>query len=340
MRRNSTLAFSVLALFAACSGGKPAPTDDLSGLASVDEKSDAFSHRMKIVGSLVYGQTSDAVAYTNPPRYRAFKFAGQVGDKVDIWVRSPDGDAVAWLLSGSFRTLASNDDADDTTTDSHMTFTLTANRTYYIVFREYSLADATFTVELTGPGCYSGGKEYKPGTGFPSSDGCNVCSCLASGRVICTERACPIPSTDFFSCTHDGDCVAVPKAGCCHNGYLEAVNVNQVDAYNAANACTDPRPICPLFLIQDKRVARCDFTANKCQLVDPQGARCGGFILNAPTCPDGYQCDFRGRVPDVGGVCEQICGGTAALSCPNGVSCNLDSTCTASGGADCGGLCY
>jgi hypothetical protein len=338
MRRN--LAFSVLALCAACNGGKPAPTDDLSSLSAVDEKSDAFSRRMKIVGSLAYGQTSDAVDYANPPRYRSFKFAGTAGDKVDIWVRSTDGDSVAWLLSSSFKTLASNDDADDTTTDSHMTFTLNATHSYYIVFREYSLIDSTFTVELSGPGCFMDGKEYKPGTGFPSSDGCNVCSCLSSGRVVCTERACPAPTTDFFSCQRDGDCVAVPKAGCCHNGYLEAVNATQVDAYNAANACPNPHPICPLFLILDKRVARCDFTASKCQLVDPQGARCGGFILNPPSCPDGYQCDFRGHVPDVPGQCEQICGGIAGLSCASGTSCNLDSTCTASGGADCSGLCY
>src|SRR3990172_12269396 len=53
---------------------------------------------MKIVGSLDYGQTSDPVRYNRHPRFRAFKFAGDAGDQVDVWVRSADGDPIAWVL--------------------------------------------------------------------------------------------------------------------------------------------------------------------------------------------------------------------------------------------------
>jgi hypothetical protein len=342
MKRIQVLSLALAAALPACGTPKTAPTDDFSALDGADPKSDVFSTHWKLIGSLDYGQTSSRVTHTGTPTYRAFKFAGQVGDVVDIWVRSDDGDAVAWLLNDNFKTLASNDDADETTLDSHLHFKLTANRsaedhTYYVAFREYSHDRAHFTVELQGPACSYGGKSYSVGDGFPSTDGCNTCSCTARG-VICTLRACPAP--DYYSCQRDGDCTAIPKAGCCHNGYLEAVNKNQVDAYNKANACTTPGVFCAQFLIVDNHVARCDFTTNKCQLVDPQGARCGGFIADAPTCPSGYQCDFRGHVPDVGGVCEKTCGGIAAFPCADGLTCHLDTTCTSGGGADCGGLCY
>src|SRR4051812_44159192 len=85
--------------FAGCGGAKAPVSEDFSNLAGLDQKSDAFSYRMKILGSLDYGQTSDAVAYHKKPRFRAFKFGGHAGDKVDAWVRSSSGgDAVAWIL--------------------------------------------------------------------------------------------------------------------------------------------------------------------------------------------------------------------------------------------------
>jgi hypothetical protein len=139
-----------------CTTEKPAVTDDFSALDGVDQKADAFSTHMKIVGSLDYGQTSDAVAYSKSPRYRTFKFAGNAGDQVDVWVRSQDGDAVAWVLDDHWHILAANDDADATTFDAHVQLTLGASdsATHYIVFREYGWQQAHFTVELTGASPY------------------------------------------------------------------------------------------------------------------------------------------------------------------------------------------
>jgi hypothetical protein len=318
--------------FAACSSPKTPATDDFSSLANVDTKSDAFSKHMKIVGSLDYGTTSDDVAYSNPPKYRAFKFGGQKGDTVDIWVRSADGDAVAWLLDNSFKTIAHNDDADDTTTDSHLTATLPGNSnpaiiTYYIVFREYSLQDATFQVQLDGKGA------------------------------------------DFFACNVDSDCVAVPRAGCCNNGYKEAVNKSEVAAYDAANACANPHPICPLYVINDTRVAECNFQSHECEMIDPAAIHCGGFINPSHQCPAGFTCQL-GHIPDAGGTCvpktcvqnvfcvqyshwdstacacvaNPSCGGIAARPCtnpalPNCIDDPRDSCDPAHGGADCPGVC-
>lgn len=42
-----------------------------------------------------------------------------------------------------------------------------------------------------GPGsCTYDGEPYKAGESFPSTDGCNTCSCTDGGKVVCTLRAC------------------------------------------------------------------------------------------------------------------------------------------------------
>ena len=41
-----------------------------------------------------------------------------------------------------------------------------------------------------GMTCSYGGKTYRFGTNFPSTDGCNTCSCSSSGVVACTLMAC------------------------------------------------------------------------------------------------------------------------------------------------------
>jgi hypothetical protein len=145
---------SILVL-AACAQQKTTVTEDFSDLAGQDEKSDAFSYRMKIVGSLDYGQTSASVKYTKTPRFRAVKFGGNAGDQVDVSVRSNDGgDAVAWVLDNSFKVLGSNDDANSNTYDSHISLTLPASSsvTHYIVFRDYDLVTSHYSVALTGTG--------------------------------------------------------------------------------------------------------------------------------------------------------------------------------------------
>src|SRR5262245_15711176 len=121
MMKNIVLASLLVA--AGCGQAKN-PVEDLSELAGIDVKSASFSRRMLLVGSLSYGETSADVQYRNPPRYRAFKFGGQKGDKVDIHVRSTNGgDSVAWLTNNAFSVIASNDDSDGTL-DSHIQATL------------------------------------------------------------------------------------------------------------------------------------------------------------------------------------------------------------------------
>jgi hypothetical protein len=135
-------------LLAGCAG-KSQPGDDFTDLQGVDTKSDAFSKKMKIVGAISPGQTSSTVRYSKTPVYRAFTLAAKGEATLDFWVHSKAGDSVAWLLDSKFKILAVNDDADSTTYDSHITYSLPAGgANYYIVFRDYSYASHNFTVEV------------------------------------------------------------------------------------------------------------------------------------------------------------------------------------------------
>jgi hypothetical protein len=238
MRTTSGLALiavSAATLLLACSSG-----DSSSAKQDVSNESDAiaFSHNWSILGSLDYGQTSPAFDYSNPPKYRAYKFAGNTGDAVDVWSRSTEGgDSVAWILDNDFKIVGHNDDADDTTLDSHITVKLPANAsaTHYVVVRDYNLANAHFKIELNGTAA------------VPVWESCNVTS----------------------------DCEAVAQVGCCNNGYKAAVNKHHVAAYEASFTCPPPKPFCPLFVILDQRVPVCNPTTKTCEMVEPADSGVG-----------------------------------------------------------------
>lgn len=126
---------------------------------------------------------------------------------------------------------------------------------------------------------------------------------LASAKE---DSECRAQHPEFYTCQTDSDCVAVEKAGCCPNGYLVSVNKDQVDAYDTTYACTEDAPLCPQFVVNDQRVAQCDFTSHQCQMILPTDVRCGGFIAPAMQhqCPTGYACHYT-SVPDLPGSCVE-----------------------------------
>ena len=93
------------------------------------------------IAPLGYGATSKVVKTRGD--YGWFRFDGHAGDQIAIDVKSPNGDAVVFVLDG-------NDDADALTSDSHLVASLPADGSYYIAFREYAFAPASFTVALQG----------------------------------------------------------------------------------------------------------------------------------------------------------------------------------------------
>jgi hypothetical protein len=239
-----------LLLVTACAEPKAPVSDDFSDLTGQDEKSDAFSYRMKVVGSLDYGHTSASIHYTSSPRYRAVKFGGSAGDQVDVRVHSASGDSVAWVLDNNFHILGSNDDADASTLDSHVALTLPANPsvTHYIVFRDYDLATHNFTVTL-------GGAAYDT-------------SCT-------TDADCTAVPTG--GCCVDGTLTAVNVAA-----------TDEYAAATACTVM--PRPFCPQHQVYDTRVSECDAATNHCVMIEPQDIHCGGFINHPHTCPAGFGC--------------------------------------------------
>ena len=100
------------------------------------------------IAPLGYGATSKVVKTRGD--YGWFKIVGHAGDAIDITVKSPNGDAVAFVLDENDDVVAVNDDANALTSDSHLLTTLPASGTYYLAFREYSFAPASFTVALEG----------------------------------------------------------------------------------------------------------------------------------------------------------------------------------------------
>jgi hypothetical protein len=297
-----------------CEAQKPELSEDFSGLGAADGKSDSISinsSKLKLLGSLDYGQSATAT-YDGTYKYLAYKFGGQPGDVVTIDVTSKKGDAYAWLTDNSGKILGYNDDYKNTL-NSHIVHTLPGNTnpsiiTYYIVFKDYYGSKASFTVSLAG-------KSTAP---------------------------------DYFSCKVDSDCVAEPEGGCCPHGYKDAVNKNQVTAWEKTQQCTTtPHPICPLFLVDDTRLAECNNNTHQCEMVAIDAIQCGGFVVNHHACPAGYDCTGATN-PDLPGNCTEhstegeSCGGVAGIPCSSGLTCVDDPSdgCDPStGGRDCSGIC-
>jgi hypothetical protein len=298
------LASFLLAAPLACSSAgaaedKAETTDDATSALSLTDTT--------IVGSLAFGETSKSTPYTKTPRYRAFKFAGNAGDEVDVWVRSNNGDPVTWILDNDWRTVAKNDDASASDTSSHVKVKLPANgsATHYIVVRDYAQSPMSFKVELKGG------------------------------------------SADFVSgCTTDSDCVKIDKA-CCSNYGSVAVLGAKSSAYTASLACAPHTICPAFATLADYAAPECNQGTHKCELVKPADIKCGGFIAPAMqhACPAGYNCTHLGPGlnPDTGGKCVQFCGGFAGIACHNAnetcVDDPNDSCDPAHGGADCGGVC-
>lgn len=142
-------------LLAGCSAGKTNVSDEAIDLQT-DLKSDLWK-RTQFLGNFATNTKAVPVSYHNPSLYRSFSFNAEGGKQVDIWIRSTDGDAVAWLFDYKGKRIGFNDDADSTTYDAniHATLPVNGNGFWYVYFREYSKSDATFLVSA-GVG-YDGG---------------------------------------------------------------------------------------------------------------------------------------------------------------------------------------
>jgi hypothetical protein len=142
-RLAACLAAAAAPLLSGCSSSA---TDDPA--TASDEAALSALTASEIVGTIAPGQTSGLIPYASPPNYRALSFTASSGDVIDAWVRSTNGDSLAWIVTSSFKSIAFNDDGAATTKDSHLHAAVPGPGTYYVVFRERDHEPADFRVSL------------------------------------------------------------------------------------------------------------------------------------------------------------------------------------------------
>ncbi len=188
--RIAATACLLLASSVACSSESPVARQNIG---TTDSELNPGSVRYE--GPIAAGEP-EISRYENPPRYRAFGFDANPGETLTVDVGSNDGDAIAWITTPAYAVLAENDDATPHTWDARVVYKVPSDeraRSYRIVFREYALREARFTVSLAvkpAVRCSYYGKTYHEGDEFKSIDSCNDCACTEAG-VKCGARVCP-----------------------------------------------------------------------------------------------------------------------------------------------------
>jgi hypothetical protein len=139
-----------------CAASPDSP-DDLSSLAGVDQKSDAFSSKLKLEGTLGAGDAK-SFDYSGHPRYAGFAFGGTKGDHVQgiVGCDSGAGDPVVWIVSSKFRVLAHatamNDSPDTLAAVADLTLPTTGK--YYLIMRDAHVQPGSFYGEIEGTTCF------------------------------------------------------------------------------------------------------------------------------------------------------------------------------------------
>jgi len=311
----------VTLLFAALAASCLDPASDDLGLAKGDEKLGAAVYlpagKIKVLGSLDYGDLSALVKYSRAPKkFKAYKFAGNEGDAVTVDVRSPNGgDAIAWVLDNDFKVIGFNDDTADSL-DAKISLVLPAHAsaTHYVVYRDYAYRTKKFQVSLSG---------Y---------------------------------AAEVAACAHDSDCEKI-AGGCCGFdwtalGVGQSDIYNAGLACDAAQVCSK-RPLvliddaalcnletnqCELVAVEDIACGGHSINAHAC----PEGFECQGPGLAydafgtcvrlcdgeaGQTCPTGFACadnpnddcsPFHEGSQDCPTMCEPDC---STLVCDEGSYC-------------------
>jgi hypothetical protein len=223
---------------------------------------------VQVLGTIPYGTTTPTIVVRGLPRFRAFAFRGNANDPVEVWVRTPDGDPVAWVLNERFGVIAEGDDANEGEQDTQLQLSLPAAGTYYIVFRDYDFAPASFSVSLQrgrpAPTC------PPPLRWDPAIGRCIGEPSLTCGGV--TGRSCP----PGYQCQDDPRDRCDPRFGRDCVGTCVPARGGGCDPSGAAS--------CTPYQSWDARACRC---------VD--NASCGGW--EGRPCPAGYQCVDDPRDP-------------------------------------------
>jgi hypothetical protein len=116
--------------------------------AASQEQSSYSPDDVKILGVLNYGQKSAPVECADAPQYRAFLFAGQGNDQVDVRVTGASPDAFVALADQSLKVVA--------TGTGHLSVSLPDHgpdaEMYYVVFKDRANRPARLSVQVNKSG--------------------------------------------------------------------------------------------------------------------------------------------------------------------------------------------
>jgi hypothetical protein len=194
-----------------------------------------------VVGSIVPGTSSAPIRYSATPKYRALSFTANAGDRLDAWVRSTDGDAVAWITDATFKSLATNDDASATTHDAHVLATIEKTGLQYLVFRERDFEPATFTASLAR----AADSAPTPGTSCPTEDAIarQACGFCGQKATVCLrgDNGTNVWS-EYSPCEGEhGECAAgSTRVAACNNCGTRTETCSAACTWNAGGTCSEP----------------------------------------------------------------------------------------------------
>jgi hypothetical protein len=188
------LFLGVGAVGCAATDTEPEPESDVS-------ESDLTGLAPGALGSLAFGETKTFRHPGGSPAYRSVTFQGSAGDQVDIWVRSSNGDPLAYLLKPTGGTLAKNDNATANETDAHLVAKLPVGGTFTIAFRDGKKRAADFTLTLAKQLASCAHPRISARVLVPSESNCSVTNDYAS--VVVGKHLYAVITPSAASCDHE-----------------------------------------------------------------------------------------------------------------------------------------
>jgi hypothetical protein len=158
------LAAGLLTVVGACAVDAGDETDDLSEISALDGKSDTPLSTIKFVGDIELSYAK-RVLYTKTPKYRAAKFHAEKGTMLEVYVRSTQGDAMAWLVGPHLEIVAESDDANEEKNSDISIESLAETGDYYVLFRDKHYESHYFDVapvQLNKPANAPTYEQFKP----------------------------------------------------------------------------------------------------------------------------------------------------------------------------------
>jgi hypothetical protein len=171
--------------------------------------------------------------------------------------------------------------------------------------------------------CIFDGERHRPGDTFPSSDGCNICSCQEGGLVACTLRACA------------AQCGGIQGLACEDGEYCNFPPEAQCGAGDQTGFCSIRPDVCTR---EFRPVCGCDGATygNACT-----AAAAGVSVVHEGECGTQCQADSDCPIPPCAcldengdGICENEC---PVPICRDGV-CTVGSPSALQLGDACGGF--